>query len=536
MAQSHFPRERIAIYAALFIHVSFFILSLLYAPKTDSDAAYGIQVWRSMERGSSWNRVTEPDPTDIAKDTQQFLTWWSPGQYLVVGPLHRLGLNWGRAISIAALLCAAIGAAGFLRLYLRLGFSSETSAWSSAALLVTWHVMRNYGEFSGGELPLFALLPWLILAVLAVRPFGFISILTVALIYVCGALVKLSFCVTAVAVLAAICCSEMRLGLSFSRLWRVVVSAGCAIAVGQFALWWVFLRFGTDPSVAGHRTLPIGFILAALAALPLGSVYGVMGVLSRLLLFPGHAVLEQPSEMAPFLWLLSLGFGYIGFKIARSTSLPRGYGIFVVGMVGAYALVMGILMFRGASISLEDRLFFPPSALCLPALVEMARKGTERAWRCSAAVLLSVSCAYGIFSACVHASQLRTKANVGRSGITQHIISREALGLLHRLDDGAKRPNDAIIYLPSPEIALELSHVRCINTFDHSLSADKLRTIKRYGTVPLLVVLSDPILESEGRTSIVLNNFCDYKPDLWRIRTEGEWTFYYQGTWPSGVD
>jgi len=173
------PQFRV-IAAIVALNVAFLASAVVARPKVASDASSGMLVWSSMEHGSRWNRFFEPDPTDIAATRQNFLTWWSPGQYLAVGPLHRIGLSWGAAIVAATFCGTLVGIAGFWRLYLRLGFGQATSAWAAAILAVTWHVTRSFGEFPGGELPLFAASPWLLALILRKRPLRWWSALPFA--------------------------------------------------------------------------------------------------------------------------------------------------------------------------------------------------------------------------------------------------------------------------------------------------------------------------------------------------------------------
>jgi hypothetical protein len=47
------------------------------------DPSWGFQVMRSMQHGGGFNMLIVPDQLDISKNYGEFLSWWSPGQYLV---------------------------------------------------------------------------------------------------------------------------------------------------------------------------------------------------------------------------------------------------------------------------------------------------------------------------------------------------------------------------------------------------------------------------------------------------------------------
>jgi hypothetical protein len=527
------PTQLRILLAVIAAHFCFFATALVERPKVDTDASAGMLVWRSMERGADWNCALEPDPSDIARDRQNFLTWWSPGQYLAVGPLHSLGASWGVAIATATLLCSLSGLLGYWWLYRRLGFSGLTSAWAAGTLAVAWQVTRNYGEFTGGDLPLFAVSPWLVGWILRLRPLSLRGVLPFACLYLLGALTKLAFCVTAVAVLAGICCAEFAQAPKLQRLLRAGSWAAAMVLTGHFLLWLVFLRHGENPGNIGARGLDWWYVLPSVLVLPAGSVLGLGSLLFRIFLFPGHSVLPGPASLAPILWVLVAVTAAAYWALASKVRLPEGYGPLVAGMAGAYAIVLGTLIIAGAPISLEDRQFFPVGALILPAFVELARTGSARSWRIAARAGLLAGCAYGLAALAIHARQIARMSNVGRAGFTQHIISPRALEVLHKIDDAEPgSPPGTLIYLPTPEMAFELRHARALSTFDLALTPDELRRRTRRGRVPLLVVLSNPVLESEGRDEVVRRSFADYSPSEWKAHRVGEWTFYFQGAWP----
>jgi hypothetical protein len=527
------PTQRRLITAVVLLHVAFFATALKERPKVDSDASSGMLVWSSMEKGSRWNSSFEPDPTNIAEDRQNFMTWWSPGQYLAVGPLHRIGLSWGVSIATATLLCSLSGMFGYWRLYASLGFAETTSAWAAAILSVVWHVTRNYGEFPGGELPLFAVSPWLLWFIFRLRPVGLTSVIPFAAVYVVGAMTKLSFCVTAAAALAGVCSAEFSDAPGGRRLLALGAKAAAIVGAAHLLLWVVFLRHGATPANIGAHGQPWWYVLPAVLALPWGSVFGLGSLLWRIFLFPGDAIFGSPTSLAPILWIFVVGFTAVGWALVRRTQLPRHYKPLLGGMAATYVLVLGILITAGAPISLEDRQFFPVGALLLPAIVELAWSGAPVALSWLARFGLTFACAYGVAALVIHARQLSLTANVGRAGITQQIISPQALAVLHELDDAAPPGHSGtLVYVPSPEISFEIRRARVLSTFDLSLSPEELRGITRHGRVPLLVVLSNPVLRAGGREEIVKRSFADYSPSGWKRRDVGEWTFDYQGTWP----
>src|ERR1700749_1638148 len=89
------------------------VLLFLSPPSVFPDPANGFHVMRSMEMGGGFNRLISPDQEDISKNTVQFLTWWSPGQYLMPYAFKEIfGVNTGQASALTIILCQLIGLAG----------------------------------------------------------------------------------------------------------------------------------------------------------------------------------------------------------------------------------------------------------------------------------------------------------------------------------------------------------------------------------------------------------------------------------------
>jgi hypothetical protein len=528
--------QRFLFFAILAEQLALFGSARVARPRLDSDAATGLWVWESMHRGAGFNRLLLPDPADISRNVGIFLTWWSPGQYLAVGPLHSLGADWGLAIAIATLLGALLGIAGYWSLYRSLGFSAKICAWSAGFLSFCWFTIRLYYEFHGGELVAFGLFPWLILGIsrLRLRPFHLTALLSFGGIYLVGGLAKLSFAVAALAALAGVAAREVRPGARLGSWLQTGAAAAAMAAFGYGLLWLVFLRHGPTPASPSGPGSPWTSAIPVAIFLPMGSVFGLFGVISRIFLFPGHPLVDRPEALLPVFWLLAAGTVVLAWALSRRVRLPEGFGPFALAMAGTTSVLLGTFFIMGSPVSWEDRHAFAAGAVILPGIVALALSGTARIWRILAGTALVLGVGYGVASAGIHVRDLRRLSNVGRSGITQHAISADALRALQALDDQA--PPSTLVYLPSPEIALELRRVRALPTSDLFLRGDVLRQAIRHGRVPLLVLLTNPDLENDGRADIIRRSFADYSPGAWRRRVVGGWTFSYQGVWPPGPE
>src|SRR5438067_290425 len=92
-----------AMYLPLLIPIILFLSSLCIPPKIFIDSGFGFLALRSMLEGGPFNSITSADPANIANDIAIFLTWYSPGQYLVPGIFIWLGTSYGLALSLTSL-------------------------------------------------------------------------------------------------------------------------------------------------------------------------------------------------------------------------------------------------------------------------------------------------------------------------------------------------------------------------------------------------------------------------------------------------
>ncbi|MDB5151925.1 MAG: hypothetical protein JWR54_676, partial [Mucilaginibacter sp.] len=178
-------------------------LLFIAPPSVFPDPANGFLVMRSMEMGGGFNLMISPDQADISKNTAEFLTWWSPGQYLVPYAFKLLfGINTGRASAVTITLCQLLGVAGFYSFFKKIGFTAFISAISVLFIACQQFFVVPYVFYNGGEILTFAFTGWflygctalktadwkLVLFVLFAGWIGFICKSSVMWVYVGGLL------------------------------------------------------------------------------------------------------------------------------------------------------------------------------------------------------------------------------------------------------------------------------------------------------------------------------------------------------------
>jgi hypothetical protein len=219
--------------------------------------------------------------------------------------------------------------------------------------------------------------------------------------------------------------------------------------------------------------------------------------------------------------------------VRREFALRPDYARLLVGVLAAYTAFFALIAILGSNTGMEERYFKPAGFLLLPGIVDCVRSGRPRkmAWIVGAA--LSVSSLYGVAAVVNRAHYLAALDNVGLRGITQHVISRDALRALHEID--AALPPDSLIVVPSPEIALDVRHARVMSTHAAMTPAAELASSQYRGRVKNLIILANLPMGGAGQARALLESFRDYAPGPWSIRRYGGWLFFYQGSfagWP----
>src|ERR1700761_2990041 len=139
------------------------ILLFINPPALFPDPANGFQVMRAMEMGGGFNLMISPDQGDISKNTSEFLTWWSPGQYLVPYTFKLLfGLNTGQASAVTITLCQLLGLAGFYSFFKKIGFTPFIAAISILFIACQQFFVVPYVFYNGGEILFFAFIGWVL--------------------------------------------------------------------------------------------------------------------------------------------------------------------------------------------------------------------------------------------------------------------------------------------------------------------------------------------------------------------------------------
>jgi hypothetical protein len=493
-------------YVLLLVPIILFLGSLYIPPTMISDSGAGFLALRNLLEGGAFNYFRAPDPANIANDVVTFMTWWSPGQYLMPGIFIWLGTSYGIALSLTTLIATLIGVVGWIRVARSFAVSSFVLFVFVLGLNTFPYVTEHFLRYWGGELLLFATAPWSLYAMLwstnkpSILCFT-ISLLSAALLFFAKLAGLIVFATNVVAISLITLVNHRRLDSSIIAMWMA-----SAIAALCFMIFWV----GADSVTAVMRTIPFSWfpILFSVAGAAFSGIYGVD-------LFVGH-----PWMQINVLWATAL-LGPLGLLLMvwvwhrlRHTRY-RNMTVLLLTIISMYSIVTSITLYLWGVISFEDRHFRYAGILFFLLLLTAVDQ-----WRVPLAkgLVLAVVIVLGLYGLRNYATfayaQMRAGYYDPMSGISQEMSP----AILEYMRSEVTRHNfqRPIAAIPQPSAAISLPRFRIILI---GWDRQPLKWVGRAEKI-FVVVPEEMLLNNEAEA--ILRSFTDYDFGNWsRIKLGG---------------
>ena len=509
------------IYGAIFFGLS---------PSINNDVGVGLSVLQSMRGGAPFNVLVHPDSADIAKDASTFVAAWSPSQYLLPALFQFPGFDLGQSITVVVALCVCLGIIGWYLLYRTMGFSKCESLLSCLLIEAFRHFLAPFDDYNGGEVILFGAAPWsglLIWRSMAAGAAGsFIATLAALTL---ATFAKLSGLIFVSALLAGAAFYQGRAYMRGAATWtdRTRAIRSFARAMMPMALAWlvfaaIFRVFwlsrgmtaidpaGPAPFSALNFYFP--FVATVLSAFGFGDALGFLRS------FPPPWGKPFDNEMVIYALTLpfcAVALSFVAWRLRASLDGTVG---FVLATCAAYVACLVVLYSIGANLVFGERFFRPASLLLLPCLVSAQLAISVRPLRYLAwSFTLSLAC-FGIAGSIWHIAGTDRRP-VGTLGFRHPVASSELVAYLQTtFGTVSDRRNGRVVYVPSPDIALEIRDARVIATTAYYEPVAWLKSRKYFGRVEELVIVMPTIFLAQGRADAILQSFKDYAPDRWARR------------------
>ena len=481
-------------------------LALKTPPGADPDPCWGFQVMRSMEQGHPFNQMVSPDADNLAKNQSDFLSWWSPGQYLMPYTFKKLlGTNTGHGVALTIILCSFLGLAGFYQLFKRLGFTQFVSAASVAFIACQQFFVLPYIFYPGGEVLVFAFTGWFLYGCFGIKKLNWQSWVFVFLAGLIGFFAKSSVLWMFAAGLA---CIWINISAPFSQKniknWLINGVALAIPAICALAFIYVFyLSKGQNPANASagwlFKTESFVFPLAA----PLLSGFSFDEMFGGLIYHPGDAAIAHPLAI---LILILLATGSVTFVISViRSSLQQNYKLALTVFYAVGTLFFTYMFLKQSAISFEGRHFRIIGLLAVPGVWHFFNQHKTSKIAFGAIWFLYLSWAVNYF---VGDYIEDTQAPHSGSGLTQDLYDQETLTALSTLDKAHQ--GDAIFVVMNPDIACEINKNRVIILDVDDMTKDDLNELDYTGNGGQLLILMPTDYIANADAKAICKAFSNY--------------------------
>jgi hypothetical protein len=243
-----------------------------------------------------------------------------------------------------------------------------------------------------------------------------------------------------------------------------------------------------------------------------------------ILLHPSRAIFGSQLAVGYLLALPAAVTFYVMWRQLRGNH--RDYLVFVGLTTLAYGAVFLLLWARGATIGQEERYFRPVSLLLLVGAVQAFLIVPSRLLRLAGVMMALVGMLYGLAAHARH-----VVVNLGHPlGVRdfRHSTANDAVvKFIRTIDVPAPDRSSTLIFVPSPEIGLEVRNVRVMANHADFWAIEDMRNLKFRGRVPRLYIIVQQRLVGEGKAKAMMEQFVDYKPSEWKEKPLDGFVCFY---------
>lgn len=481
------------------------IILFIIPPALFPDPANGLQVLRSIHLGGGFNNIVAPDQSDIAQDYTEYLTWWSPGQYLVPYFFTLISaITMGKAIAITVSLCTAIGLTGFYQFFKKVGFSPMIATLSLVFIICQVAFFVPYVYYNGGEILLFAFEGWFLYGCASFDKPGIRVALFVLIAGWAGFFFKSSFIWMYV---AGLCCLWVKLCAHRKGLLEWIKKGlwvGLPAVLSLASIYVFFLSKGESPASAAKGLKLAAETFSFPLAAPVLSAFSIDDLAHGLIYHFGSPLLS-PGWSVPILFLLSLISLVLILVIVRRVA-NNTYRMFLVLFCFVALLFFGFAYLNQMNISYEARHFRILGILMVPGMIYLVSRSAP------AVKVFFVLICLGITSFSVHYlyKGFYINQNVcahGPTGIAQPNIDQQSLNKIMQLD---KENKNAVFVFIANDIGLEVVHNRIITlpAIGDNLKIDTDDYTYEGFAGPLFIVL--PESYNGPKEKLIMKSFTGY--------------------------
>jgi hypothetical protein len=456
-----------------------------------------------MQMGGGFNMLPGPWINDISKNNPSFLSWWSPGQYLL--PYFFIVLfkmNIGNAIALTVTACSLTGIWGWYLLFNKLGFTKVVCTLSIAFIACQQAYLIPYVFYNGGEILLFAFTGWFLYGCSVFKNANLLMVLFILSSGIIGFFCKSSFLWIFASGLLYL---WIRLSQRKSMLRLIAngVYIGVPAMLALLIIYATYLSKGENP---GSIALGIKFTWPALTfplASPLLAGFSVDDLTNGLIYSTGPAMFSTTVAIIVLAVLAILSILLITYIIKKTNHTDYRLLLFLFYAVSVIFFAINFL--RQANISYESRHIRVMGLIATPGVIYLVSQA-RLPFRIIFGALW-VFIAYSGFKFMYKGYHRNAyEAAHGHTGIAQLFIDQPTLNYVDQLD---RQQRNAIFVFISADLGLEIQHNRIItfNPVNDQLAAENMNTY--YGHAgPIYMVL--PTSFKGAKANVYISRFPGY--------------------------
>ncbi len=483
-------------------------------PGADTDPCWGFIVMHGMEHGNHFNQLITPNPDNIATNQAEFLSWWSPGQYILPYLFQRLfNIDTGHAVSLTIMFCGLVGLAGFYKLFRRLGFTPWVASVSVAFIATQLFFLLPFVYYTGGEVLLFAFIGWFLYGCFSFEKVSWQLLVFLFLGMFVGFFSKSSVLWMCI---AAIACVWINISVgeasaiqktSLAENGKVWLKNALLLSIpfiGAVLIIYVFYLSKGDLPVASKAQLLVrpetfGFPLAS----PFVSLFSIDELVDGLIYQPDGPKISYQAATFVLMALSVLSIMFIALLVRFSAR--RRYLIAMIVFYAVAVVFFTYVFLKQSAISFEGRHFRIIGLLAMPGLVYLLFKTkiTKAVFFLGWIALAWISIAY-----VKQEFRANGKAPHGNTGISQQLYDAQTMKAIIGLD--RVHHNDVIFVVMSSDIAAEIENNRVITINSEDIPNGDFSAIKYAGKCgPIFILVPEEYVVS-GKDPGILKSFTAY--------------------------
>ncbi|HZY35495.1 MAG TPA: hypothetical protein VFE53_02535 [Mucilaginibacter sp.] len=426
-------------------------------PALFTDPSQGFQVLQSMQHGSGFNNLVSPDQGDFSQNYTQFLTWWSPGQYLAPYCFQRItGLDLAHGIVITTVLAEFLGLAGLFYFFRKIGFTPVVASVSLLFIVSQVVFMVPHVYYSGGEILLFAFEGWFLYGCVALKRADWKLFLFVLLSGFVGFFLKSSFLWIYGGGLLCLWIGLCQGNRQWAKWIKNGFWVGLPAAIAVVVIYHFYIAKGDSPITGATGLKLTAETFSYPLASPVLAGFSLDDMLNGLVDHFGKPLFSQQ-------WALIILIAAALLSVVLVWLIVRGipnknYRLFVMVFYAAAVLFFGVSYLRQLNISMEARHFRIIGLLVTPGVIYLAAH-VKTGYKVLFALIFLWIAGYSL-SYLVNGYKTNRKLARGITGIAQPNIDQAALNQVLKLD--REKRGITFVFI-GDDIGLELQHNRYLS-------------------------------------------------------------------------